>query len=125
MVDPVHSQYIFTGDIFRMSYNLHTLNQCVTHEIFSHPSASSINVAIKKVEHLSPTQKSVLSYLTQGLSNKEIANIMCIAPETVKAHCSCIFKKLDVNNRTQAAILGYLVNIKKLLSEESCTLGLQ
>jgi len=53
---------------------------------------------------LSPRETEVLKNLAQGMPNKEIANIMNIEETTVKVHVKKILHKLDVKNRTHAAI---------------------
>lgn len=53
---------------------------------------------------LTPRQLQVLSLLTQGDSNKEIAFKIDIAEATVKMHITSILKTLGVSNRTQAAL---------------------
>jgi LuxR family transcriptional regulator, maltose regulon positive regulatory protein len=53
-------------------------------------------------EGLSPRERSVLALLSKGLSNKDIARALSIAPETVKSHVKHIFCKLGVERRTQA-----------------------
>ena len=60
---------------------------------------------IDRFKQLTPKQMSVLSYLRAGLANKQIAYEMGVSEATVKAHISALFKKLDVNNRTQAILL--------------------
>lgn len=54
----------------------------------------------------------VLKLIAEGLINKEIAKTLYISEKTVKNHISNIFKKLDVNDRTQAAIYAFKHNIK-------------
>jgi LuxR family maltose regulon positive regulatory protein len=54
-------------------------------------------------EPLSPRELEVLLLIAQGSTNKEIAQQLFIAPGTVKAHTSNIYRKLDVTNRTEAA----------------------
>jgi len=54
---------------------------------------------------LSNQELVVLTWLSGGLSNKEIAYKMVISPETVKTHISSIFDKLGVNSRTGAALI--------------------
>ncbi len=54
----------------------------------------------------------VLKLIADGLINKEIAKKLFISEKTVKNHISNIFKKLDVNDRTQAAIYAFKHNIK-------------
>ena len=52
---------------------------------------------------LSKREMEVLSYLTRGMSNKEIAAQLFISEVTVKAHVSSILAKLKAADRTQAA----------------------
>ena len=42
---------------------------------------------------------------SEGLLNKQIDDKLCVAEATVKAHASAIFRKLNVRNRTQAAMM--------------------
>ena len=49
-------------------------------------------------------EKQILSYLSCGLINKEIAIKLNITEDTVKSHLRRIYKKIDVNDRTQAAL---------------------
>ena len=56
----------------------------------------------------------VLILLAVGMYNKEVAETLEISERTVKNHISNIFKKLDVTDRTQAAVFAIrngLVNI--------------
>ena len=55
---------------------------------------------------LSSREMEVLSYLTQGMSNKEIAALLIISQQTVKNHVTSILRKLGVSDRTQAAIFA-------------------
>ncbi len=55
---------------------------------------------------LSPREMQVLICLTQGLSNKEIALKLKISQQTVKNHITAILRKLDVADRTQAAMFA-------------------
>ena len=55
-------------------------------------------------ERLTRRQKEVLSYLQQGLSNKQIAGKMNISEPTVKLHIHGLFHKLGVTNRTQIVL---------------------
>jgi ATP/maltotriose-dependent transcriptional regulator MalT len=58
----------------------------------------------KYVEPLSERELEVLQWLTLGVSNREIGRHLYIAESTVKRHVYNIFGKLNVRNRTQAAL---------------------
>ncbi|MFN3308883.1 MAG: response regulator transcription factor, partial [Anaerolineales bacterium] len=53
---------------------------------------------------LSPREMEVLSYLSLGQSNKEIAHHLGISHQTVKNHLASLFRKLGVEDRTQAVV---------------------
>lgn len=61
---------------------------------------------------LTPTQMKVLRCVHSGLLNKQIAYELGMAEATVKVHMTALMRKLNVRNRTQAAIaarnLGWL-----------------
>lgn len=59
-----------------------------------------------KLEILTNREKEMLSYLSKGMLNKEIAVELKISERTVKNHISNLFKKIDVNDRTQAAVFA-------------------
>lgn len=58
----------------------------------------------RRVARLSAAQLRVLRALAEGKLNKEIAGDMNLTEGTVKQHVSAIFKKLEVNNRSQAVL---------------------
>ena len=53
---------------------------------------------------LTEREEEVLEYLKQGLTNKEIGEVLHITYHTVKAHVSSILYKLHCKNRTTAAL---------------------
>lgn len=53
---------------------------------------------------LTPRERDVLAELTKGKSNKEIASSLFVTEKTIKTHISNIFSKLEVQDRTQAAL---------------------
>jgi RNA polymerase sigma factor (sigma-70 family) len=55
-------------------------------------------------EELSQREQEVLSLITEGLGNKEIAEKLSISEKTVKTHVANILGKLQVKSRTQAAL---------------------
>ena len=64
----------------------------------------AIDIA-KLVGELTPKQFRVLRLLQNGLLNKQIAFDLSITEATVKAHISAIFRKFNVNTRTQAVLM--------------------
>ncbi len=61
---------------------------------------------LKRLEFLTPKQFDVLMMLMEGRTNNAIADEICVTVATIKAHIGEILKKLEVNNRTQAAIIA-------------------
>ena len=67
-----------------------------------------------KIDLLTNREIEVLIQVANGMFNKEIANSLGISERTVKNHVSNIFKKIDVNDRTQAAVFAIKNDIIKL-----------
>jgi len=59
-----------------------------------------------RLSNLTPQQLRVLSMVSEGKLNKQIAYDLDISEATVKSHVSAILQKLGVNSRTQAVILA-------------------
>jgi len=58
------------------------------------------------LDQLTERETDVLRLLAQGLSNQEIASKLHIGTTTVRSHVSSILVKLEVSNRTQAALVA-------------------
>ncbi len=67
-----------------------------------------------KIESLTSREMEVLVRIANGMINKEIATSLNISERTVKNHISNIFKKIDVSDRTQAAVFAIKNNIVTL-----------
>jgi two-component system nitrate/nitrite response regulator NarL len=65
---------------------------------------SNAAIPVPAVRGLSLREQDVLRALATGASNKMIAHSLSIAEATVKVHIKTVLRKIDVNNRTQAAI---------------------
>ncbi|MCT4595945.1 MAG: response regulator transcription factor [Anaeromicrobium sp.] len=89
---------------------------------YVHPSLSKVihfkendkKYEENKKNKLTRREYEVLELIADGKNNKEIAKDLFISEKTVKNHVSNIFKKLEVNDRTQAAIYAYKNNIKPI-----------
>lgn len=66
------------------------------------------------ISSLTNRELEVLVQVANGMFNKEIATNLNISERTVKNHISNIFKKIDVSDRTQAAVFAIKNNIIKL-----------
>jgi len=72
----------------------------------THRPSDELDQIRKEVAALTPTQLKVLLAVLDGQLNKQIAHTLGITEATVKAHMTAIMRKLDVRNRTQAALVA-------------------
>lgn len=68
---------------------------------------------------LTQRQLDVLRLIVEGKSNKEIARTLHLAHATVKVHLAAIFRALEVENRTQAAIAAERLGLRRDTTRES------
>lgn len=61
---------------------------------------------------LTPQQFRVLTMLTEGLLNKQIAYELSVSEATIKAHVTAILRKLGVHSRTQAVIAAQRLGVE-------------
>ena len=67
-----------------------------------------------KIDSLTGRELEVLIQIANGMINKEIATMLNISERTVKNHISNIFKKIEVSDRTQAAVFAIKNDLIKL-----------
>lgn len=67
-----------------------------------------------KIEQLTKREMEVLAKVAKGMFNREIAVSLNISERTVKNHISNIFKKIQVSDRTQAAVFAIRNDIIKI-----------
>jgi len=85
----------------------------MTNELVREFSRMSTHAKGKEEENILTSREiEVIELIAEGLINKEIAKKLYISEKTVKNHVSNIFKKLNVSDRTQAAIYAFKHNIK-------------
>lgn len=65
----------------------------------------------EKLEKLTKRELQVLKLLSIGKLNRQVADELSISERTVKNHVSNIFKKIDVKDRTQAAVFAIRNNL--------------
>lgn len=75
------------------------------------PEQAQTGKTSRIAEPLSDREQKVLELLAEGLSNKEIADRLCIELRTVKWHTGNIFSKLSVKNRTEAVARARDLNV--------------
>ena len=68
---------------------------------------------IKNENEMTQREYEVITLIAEGMNNKDIAEKLFISEKTVKNHVSNIFRKINVCDRTQAAIYAYKHNIKR------------
>jgi DNA-binding NarL/FixJ family response regulator len=83
----------------------------VTKQLIAHVSAASVDARRGHATHLlgrlSTREREVAVAIGQGKSNAEISTDLFMSLATVKAHVSRVLTKLDLNNRTQIALLAH------------------
>jgi DNA-binding NarL/FixJ family response regulator len=77
------------------------IDPSVTSRVFE--QVRSPAAAADPLAHLTPQEKRILGYITEGLTNREIAEQMILAEKTVKNYVSNLLAKLGMARRAQAA----------------------
>ena len=88
-------QRVMEADIARMRTEL---AQYVAH---SQTLETRQNHVEQRIEQLSERQQQVLTYLMQGLSNREMADRLVVSENTVKYHIKNIYDELQIKNRRE------------------------
>ncbi|MEL7522720.1 MAG: response regulator transcription factor, partial [Cyanobacteria bacterium J06553_1] len=63
-----------------------------------------LSLATASSKGITPREQDVLRLISEGASNREIAQILHIAEKTVKNHVSNLLKRVELRDRTQLAI---------------------
>lgn len=92
------------------------IDQALTKHLFSivnesvNLTSSKYTSAYDAFKDLTDREKEILKYISQGLSNKDIANKLYLSDKTIRNTITSIFKKINVKDRVQATI--YAINNK-------------
>ncbi len=102
------SGYVLKDSDFNTLY--HAIHRVYDGGNFVDPKLVSI-IKVKKEEsadisQITRREKEILLLIAQGLSNKDIAAKLNVSEKTIKNHTSNLFKKINVSDRTQAAIFA-------------------
>ncbi|WP_242488078.1 response regulator transcription factor [Bacillus sp. TH13] len=89
-----------------MIYNSTTANQAFTQFIKQEDNCILADEEFEYKDALTKREVDVLQLLAYGKQNHEIAKILFVSEGTVKTHTHNIFQKLDVTDRTQAAVMA-------------------
>jgi len=82
------------------------------------PNTLSIGFADKIIPTLTRREQEILALIAVGKTNQEIAEMLYIAPGTVRVHVHAILQKLDVRDRTKAAAIAIQ---RQLIAEDLLT----
>jgi DNA-binding NarL/FixJ family response regulator len=82
------------------------VDPAITGKILERVASEQVKPPSVITEKLTEREEAVLRLLARGLNNIEIAGYLHLSEGTVRNHVSAIFSKLNVSDRTQAAIIA-------------------
>lgn len=77
----------------------------------------------RRLPRLTDKQLDVLSCMSQGMSNKQIARELTIAETTVKTHVSAILRKLGASSRVHAIVLASEEDLSSHIAQRTASLS--
>lgn len=83
-----------------------------------HGLSQSTEPLVQPLEQLSSREVEILKLVSQGMTNDEIGDQLSISSRTVGVHVTHILEKLDLNNRTQAALFALRNGLVSLFPDE-------
>jgi DNA-binding NarL/FixJ family response regulator len=90
----------------RIADGEHVLNPEVASRMLRESRARQASPAPHPLPPLSGREEEVLKLLATGETNRQIARRLYVSEETVKSHVASILRKLEVSDRTSAAVLA-------------------
>ena len=82
------------------------LHPVIAHKVLHRFVPSADKTKESSLDLLSERELEVLKFAGKGMSNKDIADELCLSVRTVQAHLAHIFNKLQVGSRTEAILHG-------------------
>jgi DNA-binding NarL/FixJ family response regulator len=111
------NQHVNEGETYNELVNhCNSNNEYIQPELIPHLNSALINIDEDrvKVKLLTKRELEVLIFVAKGNFNKDIALSLDISERTVKNHISNIFRKIDVEDRTQAAVFAIKNNLIRI-----------
>jgi NarL family two-component system response regulator LiaR len=105
-----------SSDLIQAIFDVHqgklSLHPSITRQVvrrLGRPSDAHLAASL-----LTPREIQVLKLVAQGLSNKGIAEALCLSEWTVNKHVGSLLNKLELENRTQAALYALRTGLAEL-----------
>jgi DNA-binding NarL/FixJ family response regulator len=92
-----------------------TLDPTTTSRVFARMREQARKKEESAFSDLTEQELKVLAYLSEGKTNREIADVLSLGEGTVRNYVSSVFSKLHVNNRAEAAAYAAAHNIRDYL----------
>ena len=105
-----------SSELIKAINNIYNNEEYIQPELIPFLNSALINIDEDKIKVKSLTKREleVLIFVAKGNFNKDIAISLNISERTVKNHISNIFRKIDVEDRTQAAVFAIKNNLIKI-----------
>ena len=95
IIEFTYQEYDVFSCIEKQSFDRRAFTQVLT-------ELHSASRSFGQLEQLTNRERQVLELLVKGMTNKDIANMLVITPNTVKRHLKAVFDKLEVHTRAAA-----------------------
>ena len=107
---------IHYNELYRAIYEVNAGKDYIQPELLPYLNNYLINrdTDKDKIKLLTSREMELLAMVSSGMKNMDIAKAINISERTVKNHLSHIFEKLEVNDRTQAAVFAIKNNITRI-----------
>lgn len=107
---------IHYDELYRAIYEVNAGKDYIQPELLPYLNNYLINrdTDKDKIKLLTSREMELLAMVSSGMKNMDIAKAINISERTVKNHLSHIFEKLEVNDRTQAAVFAIKNNITRI-----------
>ncbi len=84
---------------------------------FEPASLQTVSEELKKIKHLTASEKTILKLVAQQMSSNEIAEALFISTRTVEKHRSNIITKLDIENTTTNSLTNWAYHHKNVIKQ--------